>query len=398
MGETTYRLGDEDIGHTIPMNATEVAIWRTMAPMFDMDSLREYTQTLGFEVLGCAPVEPLGHGWFAPHVARFETWLAEGRHGEMAYMAARAGERVVPEQLLPGVRSAIVLWLPHRTPVQPRPPHGLGRVAAYAWGRDYHNVARKALRKLRRWFAEHAPTGQVYACVDTGPVLERAFGERAGVGWIGRSTMLIHQRFGTFGSLAVIFTTLDLPTADAAHPNRCGTCTDCVDLCPTGALDAGGLDARKCISYWTIEHRGIIPREIRTGLGEWVFGCDICQDVCPWNHRAPRADPALWRPKPEHAWPDLVSWLNMSADALEETLIGSPMRRARGQGLRRNALIVLANTGYRAALPEIERLVVEDPDPVIRATATWAARTLGSERIVALAAADADPRVRAEAE
>ncbi len=367
-----------------------------MLPMIELDSLAQYAGTLGFQVLGSAPVEPLGHGWFAPHVARFQAWLADGRQGAMEYMAARAGERAVPERLLPGVRSAIVLWLPHRTPDIPRPAHGLGRVAAYAWGRDYHNVARKALRKLRRWFGENAPEGQVYACVDTGPVLERAFGERAGVGWIGRSTMLIHQKLGTFGSLAVIFTTLDLPTAAAAHPHRCGTCNDCVDQCPTGALDASGLDARKCISYWTIEHRGIIPIEVRPSLGDWVFGCDICQDVCPWNHRAPRAEPTLWRPNPAHAWPNLTAWLEMSAEALEEALIGSPMRRARGQGLRRNALIVLANTGHRDALPVIERLAVEDPDPVIRATATWAAKTLGSRRVIPLAAADPDQRVRAE--
>jgi len=316
----------------------------------------------------------------------------------MEYMAARAGERAVPNSLLPGVRSAIVLWLPHRTPDIPRPAHGLGRVAAYAWGRDYHNVARKALRKLRRWFGEHAPAGEVYACVDTGPVLERAFGERAGVGWIGRSTMLIHQRFGTYGSLAVIFTTLEIPTADSPHPNRCGTCNDCVEQCPTGALDSGGLDARKCISYWTIEHRGVIPVEMRRAIGDWVFGCDICQEVCPWNDRAPRADPALWRPNPTHVWPDLVSWLRMSAEALEERLIGSPMRRARGQGLRRNALIVLANTGHTDALPEIERLAAKDPDPVIRATAFWAASILGSKKVGSLCIDDLDPLVRAEVE
>ena len=365
--------------------------------MIAWDTFSGHAQALGFTVVGCAPVEDLGHGWFAPHVDRFRAWLDADRHGDMAYMAERAGERCVPSQLVPGVRSAIVLWLPHRTPAITRPPHGLGRVAAYAWGRDYHNIARKALRKLRRWFGEHAPKAQVYACVDTGPVLERAFGERAGVGWIGRSTMLIHQRLGTFGSLAVVFTDLELPTAAEPHPYRCGTCTRCVDQCPTGALDDDGLDSRKCISYWTIEHRGLIPTEVRPTLGDWVFGCDICQDVCPWNDRAPRADPRLWRPNADRVWPDLVAWLRMSSAALEEALIGSPMRRARGQGLRRNALIVLANVGHTAALPEVERVAEFDPDPVLRATAIWAAQALGSERAGEIAAQDLDPRVRAEA-
>jgi epoxyqueuosine reductase QueG len=209
--------------------------------------------------------------------------------------------------------------------------------------------------------------------------------------------MLINQRFGTFGSLAVIFTDVPLPAAPAPHPFRCGTCTQCVDQCPTGALDADGLDARKCISYWTIEHRGIIPVEMRSALGDWVFGCDICQDACPWNDRAPRADPALWRPSAERAWPDLMSWLRMASADLEEALIGSPMRRARGQGLRRNALIVLANTNHQPALIEMERLATSDPDPVIRATAVWAAKTLGSPLVSAIAARDPDSRVRAEA-
>lgn len=364
--------------------------------MIDLDHVRAEAQRVGFELLGVAPVEPVGGGWFAPHAERLKAWIAAGMHGEMAWLADRAAERVAPELVLPGVRSALALWMPHRCPPLERPAGRRGRVAAYAWGRDYHNVARKALRKLRKALHGMDPDAGVYATVDTGPVLERAFAERAGLGWIGKSTMLIHPRFGTFGSLAVVFTDRDLPHAPEKHPFRCGTCTACLDRCPTGALSADGLDARKCISYWTIEHRGLIPRAMRPQIGEWVFGCDVCQDVCPWNKDVRLADPARWRPDVERAWPELEAWLALPSDALLASLEGSPLKRALGQGLRRNALIVLANQGDPAALPAVEALL-DDPDPVLRATAVWAALALGSETARARALADPDPRVRAEA-
>lgn len=359
--------------------------------------LRAAAEAAGFALLGVAPVEPLGGGWFAPHVERLEAWIAAGKHAGMGWLAERAAERTAPERLLPGVRSAVVLWMPHRCPELPRPADRLtGRVAAYAWGRDYHNLCKKSLRKLRRAIATMDPDAQTYAAADTGPILERAFAERAGLGWIGRSTMLIHPEHGTFGTLAVVFVDRELPTAPAAHPYRCGTCTACVDLCPTGALSAQGLDARKCISYWTIEHRGLIPREMRAQIGEWVFGCDVCQDVCPWNNRSTRADPQRWQPQLDRMWPDLVAWIETPSEALRRSLDGSPLKRALGEGLRRNAMIVLANGGHRAALPAIEQVLRSDPDPVLRATAAWAAMALGSERASAVAAADPDPLVRAE--
>lgn len=365
--------------------------------MIDLDLLRAAAERTGFALLGVAPVEPVGGGWFAPHAERLRAWIAAGMHADLDWLAERAEERVAPERLLPGVRSAIALWMPHRCPTPPRPPGLRGRVAAYAWGRDYHNVAKKALRKLRRAVLEMDPDVGLYLSVDTGPVLERAFAERASLGWIGKSTMLIHPRLGTFGSLAVVFVDRDLPSAPEKHPFRCGTCTACLDRCPTGALSTAGLDARRCISYWTIEHRGLIPRAMRPLIGDWVFGCDVCQDVCPWNRDPPRADPAIWQPDAERAWPDLVAWLGLESEALRLSLEGSPLKRALGEGLRRNALIVLANLGHRAALPAIERVLCEDPDPVLRATAAWAAMRLGSDTARAVAAADPDARVRAEA-
>lgn len=364
--------------------------------MIDLDVIRADAQRAGFELMGTAPVEPVGGGWFAPHAARLKAWIDAGMHGEMGWLADRAAERVAPELVLPGVRSAIALWMPHRCPAFERPPGPRGRVAAYAWGRDYHNVARKALRKLRKALHRQDPTLGIYATVDTGPVLERAFAERASLGWIGKSTMLIHPRYGTFGSLAVIFVDTELPHAPEKHPFRCGTCTACLDRCPTGALSADGLDARRCISYWTIEHRGLIPREMRPLIGEWAFGCDVCQDVCPWNKDAKLADPDRWRPDVERAWPDLVAWLETPGDALLARLEGSPLKRALGAGLRRNALIVLANMGATEALPAVEA-ALDDDDPVLRATAVWAALRLGSTVAAARGRADPDPMVRAEA-
>lgn len=364
--------------------------------MSELAPLAALADRLGFALLGVAPVEPKGHGWFAPHVERLNAWLASGRHADMEWIAERLEDRVVPERLLPNVQSALVFWLDHRTPALARPPGPRGRVAAYAWGRDYHNIARKNLRKLRIWLNGRYPGIRVYLSVDTGAVLERAFGERAGVGWIGKSTMLISQQRGTFGSLAVMFTDRAFEAAPAAHPGRCGTCTACIDQCPTQALGPEGLDARRCISFWTIEHRGVVPAEVRPWLGEWVFGCDICQDVCPWNRDVPRARAEVWQPAVDRAWPDLTEWIVTPSEVLDARLEGSPLRRARGDGLRRNALIAVGNLRMQAARGAV-LLALGDPDPMLRATAVWAARCLGVEGMAAWAACDPDAQVRAEA-
>lgn len=361
-----------------------------------IEALTAQVELLGFALVGVAPVEPAGHGWYAPHAERLKAWLAAGHHADMRWIAERAAERVAPGQLVPDAKSAVALWMDHRCPTPERPDGPTGRVAAYAWGRDYHNVARKALKKLRRWCVAQWPGVRSYACVDTGPVLERAFAERAGVGWIGKSTMLIHPKRGTFGTLAVLFLDRALPAGEA-HPFRCGTCAACIDDCPTAAIGPDGVDARKCIAYWTIETRDVIPAALRPHFGDWVFGCDICQDVCPWNNHAGRADPARWQPKAAHAWPDLVDWITAPADDLKARLVGSPLQRPGVGGLRRNALIAVANQRRHDALPAV-RQALRDPDPVVRATAVWTGRVLGDAEAVRIGAADPDPRVRAEVE
>ena len=343
--------------------------------MITSSDLRTASATFGFELVGVAPIEPMGGGWYAPHAERLRAWIKAGHHADMEWIVERVEARLVPQTLMPEARRAIVLWLPSRTAPFERPPGVVGQVASYAWGRDYHNVGRKAVRKMLRWLREAVPGIRTYVSVDTGAILERAFGERAGVGWIGKSMMLINPKLGTYGSLAVIFVDAELEVEVDSHPFRCGTCTDCVDACPTGAITADGVDSRRCISYWTIEHRGVIPVEIRPLLGNWVFGCDVCQDVCPWNRKVAPADPGIWRPHADRAWPDLAKWVATPSAELYARLEGSPLRRARGEGLRRNALICLANGRHTSALPVVEAATC-DPDPTVRATAIWAAQVL----------------------
>ena len=374
------------------------------------EELRAACEGLGVEVIGVAPVPGGGaegdaegdaDDWLRPHRERLARWIEEGRHADMGWLEEQLDKRLDPRRLLPGARSALTLWLGHRFPAPPRPAHPTGRVAAYAWGRDYHNILRRVTRQLSRWLAERAGA-ESHGSVDTSPVLERAFVERAAVGWIGKSTMLIHPRRGTYGSLAVVLTTAALPAAPEAHPPRCGTCEACWEVCPTGALGPTGLDARRCISYWTIERRGAIPREVRPLIGEWAFGCDLCQQVCPWNRRAPYEGEearALWGPDPSRAWPDLLEWLALPDEELNARLLGSPLRRAHPEGLKRNALIALANQRDARALPAA-RACLAHPSPVVRGAAAWAVALLteglgeeerASSRAALLAALSAEP-------
>lgn len=361
-----------------------------------LQRLAEFSQGLGLELMGTAPLLQNELGWLTPHAERLRVWVDTGQHAEMSWLSDRVEERCVPHQLLPEAKSAIIFWGNHHFEPRPPPNYTTARVARYAWGRDYHNILKKSLRKVSRWLTAEMGTFSSYSSVDTGAILERAVGERAHLGWIGRSTMLINQQLGTFGSLAVMFTDRALVQSKPAHPFRCGRCTQCITDCPTGALSEGGLDARLCISYWTIEHRGMIPRHFRPKIGDWVFGCDICQDVCPWNRKAPHADEAIWRPRIENISPDLLKWLNTSDEELDQQLLGSPLRRAKPEGLKRNACIVLANQGCVQALPVLTHVALTHPSEIVRATAIWACRVLGHTEIIALCAHDTAESVRIE--
>ena len=361
-----------------------------------LSRLSQFASTHGLELLGVSPLRSDEMGWFVPHAERFRNWIDGQNHADMEWLSTRLEERCMPHQLMPTAKSALVFWSSHHFEPFEKPMYRTANVARYAWGRDYHNILKKALRKVHRWLDDEFGTLARYTSVDTGAVLERAFAENAGLGWIGRSTMLIHQRKGTFGSLAVVFIDKEINAPSGKHPFRCGTCTACISDCPTGALSDQGLDSRLCISYWTIEHRGMIPVSFRSQIGNWLFGCDICQDVCPWNAKATYASPDRWRPKREHAWPHLIEWLTLSDSALDQYLNGSPLRRAKPEGLKRNICIVLANQNAVETVPILEEVALTHESPIVRATAVWACGQLGSARIIGCTVNDPSIEVQTE--
>jgi epoxyqueuosine reductase len=279
--------------------------------------------------------------------------------------------RADPRLLLPQARSAVVLGVDYRWPRPPDPGGLTGKVASYAWGRDYHRLIGKRLRRLTTRLSERIPGFQAYAGVDSRPLIERAWAARAGLGYIGKNACVILPGRGSYLFLAVILTNQELP-ADAPLGDFCGRCRRCLDACPTAAFTAPGqLDARRCISYLTIEHAGPIPEDLRPLLGRWVFGCDDCQEVCPHNHAPPRSPEAELAPRPRHAWLDLPELLFSSDDEILERYVGTPLRRASPLRLKRNAALVLGNLGDPAARAALERACKHE-DPALRDAAGWA--------------------------
>jgi len=297
---------------------------------------------LGFERCGIAEAKPIGRAEYV------RAWAEEGRAGSMDYLRRNLETRLDPAQILPKARSAIVVALNY---FQPAPPSAAderprGRVAMYAWGDDYHDVLRSKLRCLvDRLREELAEPFEARVCVDTAPIMERELAAAAGVGWIGKNTMVLHPELGSFFFIGVILTTLDL-TADSPQADHCGTCTKCLDACPTQAFPAAyQMDASRCISYLTIEHRGSISKPFQAMMADWVFGCDVCQDVCPYNRDAPPTrEPrfAVRSPSPRPPLERLLAWT--SRDYLRE-LRGSAMTRAKLDMLQRNAGIAVRHAG-----------------------------------------------------
>jgi epoxyqueuosine reductase len=319
---------------------------------------------LGFDLVAIGPADPPEHG------GAFEAWLDAGYAGSMAYLARGRDKRLDPRRVLPGARSVIACALNYyQGPEAPGPAH----VARYAWGRDYHAVLEPRLRAILADLEAVAPgtVGRVY--VDTGPVLERDLAARAGLGWIGKNTMLLHPRLGSYFFIGIVLTTAALEP-DPRLADRCGTCTRCLEACPTGAFPAPYvLDARRCISYLTIEHRGAIGAEQRASVGTLAFGCDVCQDVCPWNRRAPVTAEAAFAARD---LPSLVELAALTDESYRARLAGSPLRRARRRGLARNAAVALGNTGDRGAVPALVG-ALGDPDADVRGHAAWALGRLG---------------------
>jgi len=313
----------------------------TAALALTSHSIKEKARELGFDLCGVAPAEDFQELQF------LREWLARGYAGEMAYMARTADRRADVRAVVPGARSVIVTGTLYNT-IPPYTdeeiPPDVARISRYAWGDDYHEVLTRRLNGLVTWMRDQAPEPfDARAYVDTGPVQERVYAQYAGLGWIGKNTCLINPELGSWLFLGEIICTLPLEP-DAPGLDQCGACTRCLEACPTGALVGPGvLDATRCISYLTIELRGEIPEPLRPTLGNHVYGCDICQDVCPYNQAAPvSADPA-WRPRPGLDRPHLVDLWRRRDDEWRAMLKGSPMTRAKLTGLRRNIAVALEN-------------------------------------------------------
>ena len=334
--------------------------------------IRDYARALGFELVGIAPAQP------PPHAESFLHWLAQGYAGAMEYLERTAHLRVNPAELLPDARSAVVVGLNYAPAELPETDY---RIARYALGDDYHQVIRAKLETLLSAIQAVAPGAQGRICVDSAPVLERDLAWLAGLGWYGKNTCLINTHRGSYFFLGVLLLTLELEY-DTPAEGGCGTCRLCLDACPTGALtEPYTLDARKCISYLTIELRDSIPESYRAPMGEWLFGCDICQEVCPFNrpraHQPLRAQPTQeprLKPRP---LPRLHDILTMDESQFADRFRSSAIKRAKWRGLIRNALIVAGNKGDPTLRPLIERYC-QHHDPVLRETAQWALARLAT--------------------
>jgi epoxyqueuosine reductase len=330
---------------------------------------------LGLGAVGIASIAP------SEHAARLDDWLRHGFAGEMRYMERTAEARVDPRGRFPWARSAVVAavpYLPYRGDRQAQA--GLVKhVARYAAGRDYHRVLGERLAALARFIEAEAPGAQTRAYADTGPVLERELAARAGLGWFGKNTNLIGPRGNSWLLLGEILSDLDLPP-DGPVADRCGRCTACIDACPTGAIPGPYLvDSNRCISYLTIELRGQIPAARRADLGDWAFGCDICQEVCPWNRKTEPVQDEAFRPGAALEDRSLADLVRLDAAAFEAECKPAALERPRRRGLVRNALIVAANTKDEEALAAAEEKLA-DPDPVVRGAAAWAIGRAGSGR------------------
>ncbi len=338
------------------------------------EAIKAEARRLGFDLAGIAPaVSPLGFSALAE-------WIAKGYAGEMHYLPSRETAYEHPRHVLDGVKSLIVLGTNYRTADPPETRPGEARVSRYAWGSaDYHDLLKSRLKQLGDFVHTRFPGGRTRGVVDTAPLLERDFARLAGLGWFGKNTMLINKHAGSWLFLSALLTDVELAYDEPHHTSHCGSCRRCLDACPTDAFpEPYVLDARRCISYLTIELREPVPEEFREGLGDWLFGCDICQDVCPWNRKAPVTAEPAFQPVPDLAPADALALLQMDGEKFRGRFRKTPMARPRRAGLLRNAAIVVGNTRPAAALPLLfERL--NDEEPLIRGAVAWALGRFASE-------------------
>jgi epoxyqueuosine reductase len=346
------------------------------APATLAERIADTARGHGFAVCGFA-----GAGQDTLREARLEQWLGEGFHGTMAWMEARTEHRRSPQSLWPEAKSVIALGISYAPGGDPLALEGSGehaRISVYAQGRDYHDVVKKRLKALARWLVEEVPGTQVKVFVDTAPVMEKPLGEAAGIGWQGKHTNLVSPTHGSWLFLGAIYTSLDLAPA-APHRDQCGSCRACIDACPTNAFPAPyRLDARRCISYLTIEHKGPVAAEFRQALGNRIYGCDDCLAVCPWNKFASAAQAMKeFLPRAELVAPRLGELLALDDAGFRALFSGSPVKRIGRDRFVRNCLYAAGNSGDQGLIPQVQGLT-DDRDPVVAEAAQWALARLKS--------------------
>jgi epoxyqueuosine reductase len=356
-----------------------------------LDELAAEARALGFAGIGIArpAIGPAGE--------RLRRWVAEGRHGQMGWMADRLAWRTDPAALWPEARSVVMLaesYAPERDPLEVLMQPGRGAISVYAQGADYHEAVKKRLKRLGRWMIGRAG-GEIKVFVDTAPVMEKPLAEAAGLGWQGKHTNLVSRRLGSWFFIGAVFTTLELP-ADTPERDHCGSCRRCLDICPTAAFPAPyRLDATRCISYLSIELKGPIPRALRPAIGNRIYGCDDCLAVCPWNKYAGQAA-EHYAARPEADAPPLAELAGLDDAAFRARFRGSPIKRIGRARFVRNVLVAIGNSGDRE-LAGLVRGLTRDADPLVRGAAVWAlSRLAGEDEYLAARRDDPDPDVKAE--
>ncbi len=355
-----------------------------------------FTKSLGFDAVGVSSTVP--HTW-----KQYKTWVEVGYHGEMGYLKKRLHERANPSSILQGAQSIIIVanrYCPPHVANQSNQNNPSGIVSCYAWGDDYHDIMGETLGRVCEWITDQ--TGGKHRarwCVDTAPLLERDFAAQAGIGWVGKHTSLLSRDLGNWFFLGAILTTLPLEP-DQPVQAHCGSCKRCLDVCPTDAFDRPyQLDARKCISYLTIELKGFIPREFRRPMGTRIFGCDDCLGVCPWNRFARAANEMRFYPREGLHVPDLMELMQMDEATFRKRFKGSPIKRAKRRGFLRNVAVALGNTGDSRGVPVLLKSL-NDHEPLVRGHAAWALGEIaGTEAIQGLKKAEeneTDTQVRNE--
>jgi epoxyqueuosine reductase len=364
-----------------------------MTPPPDSAAVRAFAKSLGFDAVRVTTAA------LAPDVrANFETFLAGELEGDMAWLRAHADRRADPRTLWPEARSVIMLGLNYGRTALPVQAAGDGVVSIYAQGRDYHDVIKSRLKQLARWLAD-ASEHEVKVFVDTAPVMEKPLAQQSGLGWQGKHTNLVSRAFGSWLFLGEVFTTLELEP-DAPETDHCGACRRCLDACPTNAfIGPYKLDPRRCISYLTIEHKGHIPRDLRPGIGNRIYGCDDCLKVCPWNKFAQAAREAAFAPKDSMTALHLRDLAALDDAGFRARFAGSPVKRTGRHRFVRNVVIAMGNSGDAGLVPDVE-LRLADESPLVRGAAAWALARLAPARAVAQKAkhlgVEADAEVREE--